>query len=97
MIKNVNLNDLETVFDAIRTELKYQNELPIRTDDEAKDVAGFATLARRYLRKLEDNWADNPGTLQPDGSIQVEKALHDLRKMAAIFVRAMVYNGVRSL
>jgi len=83
------------VMDAITDELKYQDALPRRTDDEAKDVPGFLTLARVYMRRCEDNWANNPGMMQPDGQVQVEEALHDLRKLAAIFVRAMIYNGVR--
>ena len=72
---------------ALVGELAYQDSLPRRTEDgEAKDPAAFATLARVYLRKLEDNWAMNEGN---------ELALHDLRKCAAIFVRAMIYCGVR--
>jgi hypothetical protein len=83
-------------FSAIKTELDYQDKLPIRTADEAQDVPGFLTLLRRYTRKVEDAWADNGGVEQPDGSVQVEEALHGLRKLAAIAVRAMIYNGVRS-
>lgn len=74
--------------DAIWTELQYQDNLPRRTDDEAKDCAGFATLGRRYLRHLEDHWADQPGPV-------VEDALNDMRKLAAIFARGMIYCGIR--
>ena len=80
---------------ALWSELQYQNTLPRRTKDEATDVPGFATLGRVYLRKLEDVWSSIAGEVQEDGSIQVPEALHGLRKITAIFVRAMIYNGVR--
>ena len=81
--------------EALWTEIEYQNNLARRTEAEdtadatreAHDVPGFLTLARRYERKIEDDWADNPAP--------VEDALHGLRKVAAIFVRSMVYCGVR--
>ena len=81
--------------EAIWSELSYQDSLPIRTSDEAQDVPGFLTLLRRYERKAEDAWADNPGSAQWDGQIQVEEALHALRKLSGICVRAMIYNGIR--
>ena|SRR5271163_1155829 len=81
--------------DAVWTELNYQDNLPRRTDDEAKDVPAFATLGRRYLRFLEDHWADQPGVPTGNGTYIVEDALNDLRKLSAIFVRGMIYNGVR--
>lgn len=87
--------EFDAACDALWTELQYQDNLQRRTDDEAKDVPGFVTLGRRYVRLLEDAWADNPGTVQDNGTVQVEEALNGLRKVAAIFVRAMVYNGVR--
>lgn len=76
----------DKVCDALWTEIQYQDNLARRTDDEAKDIPGFLTLARRYERKVEEHWADNPG---------VEKALHGLRKVAAIYVRSMMYCGIR--
>lgn len=77
---------------ALWTELQYQDRLPRRMADEAKDVPGFLTLLRVYVRKTEDYWAGRPGTGEP---AQVEKALHGMRKIATIAVRAMIYNGVR--
>jgi hypothetical protein len=71
---------------AVWSEIRYQNELDWRTEDEAKSPADFATLGHRYLRKLEDDWSDNAG---------IEKSLPNLRKLSAIFVRGMIYNGVR--
>lgn len=81
--------------EALWSEIDYQNTLPRRTDQEessdptgeASDVPGFLTLGRRYERKVEDEWAD---TKAP-----VEGALHGLRKIAAIYMRAMIYCGVR--
>lgn len=49
-------------------------------------MQGFATLGRVYLRKLEDEWAGSAGD---------EKALPHLRKLGAIFVRGMIYCGIR--
>lgn len=92
----VTQEDFDKACRAIWTELEYQNTLPIRTADEASDVPGFLTLLRRYLSKVENGWADNAGEVQEDGTIQVTEALHGLRKLAAIAVRAMLYNGVRS-
>lgn len=81
--------------EAVWTEFEYANALDIRTADEAKDVPGFLRQSQIYNDRCAVAWNDNAGTLQPDGAIQVEAALHGLRKLAAIAVRAMVYNGVR--
>jgi hypothetical protein len=81
---------------AVKGELEYQNSLARRTSDEAKDVPGFLTLLRRYLRKAEDVWADTPGELQKDGTTAVPEAEDCLRKIAAIAVRGMVYTHIRS-
>lgn len=81
--------------DAIYSEILYQDNLERRTDDEAKDVPGFLTLLRRYIRQTEDVWVENPGTEQEDGLVQVTAALDGLRKIAAIATRAMIYNGIR--
>jgi hypothetical protein len=86
----------DRVVEAVWSEIQYQNHLPRRTADEAKDCAGFATLGRAYLRKLEDNWYSKPGEVQPEGNVAVTDCLHDLRKLSAIFVRAMIYCGIRS-
>jgi hypothetical protein len=89
----VSRQEFEKVMEALWDEIEYQDKLSRRTDDEAKDIPGFATLGRRYLRKLEDAWADNPGVGTPS---QVPQAQHALRKLAAIFVRGMAYTGVRT-
>lgn len=88
--------DFDKAVEAIWTEIEYQNNLARRTEAEdttdatreAHDVPGFLTLARRYERKIEDDWADQPAP--------VEDALHGLRKVAAIFTRSMIYCGVRN-
>lgn len=97
---NIMRQDFDLACEAVWTELQYQDALPRRTEeDEAKDPASFATLGRRYLRKLEDNWADKPGEYVGDRNgkptYAVPDNLHDLRKLAAIFVRGMVYCGIR--
>jgi hypothetical protein len=71
--------------EAVWSEIEYQNNLPIRTEsDEAKDIPGFLTLGRRYLRSAEDKWSDNAG---------IGPSKPFLRKLAAIFIRAMIYVG----
>jgi len=92
MPRFVSKEEFDAATQAIWSELQYQDHLPRRTDDEAKEPAGFATLGRRYLRHLEDHWADQPGTDDPP---VVEDALNDLRKLAAIFIRGMIYCGIR--
>lgn len=99
MTRYITRQDFEKACDALWTEIQYQDALDRRTADEAKDPPGFATLGRRYLRKLEDDWADNPGTANlnvHEPPYVVEAALHDLRKLSAIFLRGMVYCGVRN-
>jgi hypothetical protein len=104
MKRYISRPEFDEACNALWTEIGYQNALPRRTDDEAKNPAGFATLGRRYLRKLEDDWADNPGTLNArrtiarfeEPEVVVESALHDLRKLSAIFLRGMIYCGIRN-
>ncbi|MBK1666588.1 hypothetical protein CKO28_00840 [Rhodovibrio sodomensis] len=61
--------------------------MPRRTDDEAKDIPGFLTLAGVYERDTAEAWARNPGP--------VEEAMHGMRKIAAIYVRGMIKTGIR--
>jgi hypothetical protein len=86
MSKTVTKAEFQAACDAVWTEIEYQNSLPRRTDDEAKEPAGFATLGRVYLSRLEAAWSDNVG---------IEESLPFLRKLAAIFIRGMIYCGVR--
>jgi len=84
--RTVTRAEFDEAAEAVWSEIEYQNNLPRRTDDEAKEPAGFFTLARVYLRRGEDAWSDNAGT---------EACLPSLRKVAAIVVRGMIYCGVR--
>ena len=86
MATTVTREQFDAACEAVWSEIEYQNSLPRRTDDEAKEPAGFFTLGRVYLRRGEDAWADNAGT---------ELCLPSLRKLAAIFVRGMIYCGIR--
>lgn len=92
MSRKITREEFLVATEALWTEIDYQNTLPRRTDDEAKDVPGFMTLVRRYMRHVEDDWADNPGVGDPP---QVESALHGLRKLTAILIRSMIYCGIR--
>jgi hypothetical protein len=87
MSKIVTKEEFKIACDAVWSEIEYQNNLPRRTDDEAKEPAGFATLGRVYLSRLEAAWSDNAGT---------EASLPFLRKLAAIFIRGMIYCGIRA-
>jgi hypothetical protein len=84
--RTVSRDEFDRVVEALWSEIEYQNSLPRRTEDEAQDVPGFCTLMRRYLRKVEDDWADNPGP--------VKAAEEGLRKLSAIALRGMVYTRI---
>lgn len=92
----VTQEQLAEAFHAIADETLYADNMPRRTADEAQDIPGFYTLLRVYLRAGEDTWSGTAGAEQHDGQVQVEEALHNMRKIAAIAIRAMIYNGVRT-
>lgn len=84
----VTREEFDRACEAVWTEIEYQNYLPRRTGrSEAMNPGAFAALGRVYLRRLEDAWADNAG----DGA-----AIPVLRKLAGIFIRSMVYCGIKS-
>lgn len=84
---NITRADFDEAVEAVWTEIEYQNNLLRRTENsEAKDPAGYGTLLRVYVRRLEEAWADNAGD---------EAALPFLRKVTAIGLRGMVYCGIR--
>lgn len=93
MPRFVTRDEFDQACEALWTEITYQNELPRRTDDEAKQIPSFCSLGRRYIDRCEKSWADEPADSE---SGQVETALHDMRKVAAIFIRGMIYCGIRS-
>jgi hypothetical protein len=84
--RTVSKDEFDRAVEALQTEIAYQDSLPRRTEDEAVDVPGFCTLMRRYLRKVEDDWSDNPGP--------VKAAEEGLRKLSAIALRGMVYTRI---
>lgn len=90
--KTITREEFDAACDALWSEIEYQNTLPIRTPDEAKDIPSFCTLGRAYLRKVEDAWATQPANEETG---VVEDAAHGCRKLAAIFLRAMMYSGIR--
>lgn len=75
-----------TVIDAINGELKYQATLPEqgRSDSLDHGVEGRLLTLDVYTRKAIEAWVENPGT---------DEALHGLRKVAAIAVRALEQYG----
>ena len=95
MAKRVSKEEFMEAAEAVWSEIEYQNSLPRRTDDEAKDIPGFCTMLRIYTQRCENDWADQPGQEQLNGQVQVPDSLNGLRKIAAIAIRAMIYNGVR--
>lgn len=74
----------EEVYKAIDGERKFQNELWPSSDKLS--TTGEITLLRKYLTDFEHHYADEgdaPGLDAPT------KCYHDIRKMAAILIRAM--------
>jgi hypothetical protein len=75
--------EIDKVFDAIRSERVFQEKMWPKST--ALSVAGEMTLLRDYIRQFDKHYQednDGPHDVPP-------KCLHDLRKMAAILVRAM--------
>lgn len=92
--------EFDAACEAVWSEIEYQNTLDRRTDDEAKSVPSFCAMGRLYIDRTVADWADNPGVaIKVPGKVgvpvQVPKALDGLRKVAAIFLRGMIYCGVR--
>lgn len=74
------------VIRAINDELHYQSTLTNqdRADNIDHGVEGRLVTLAVYTRKAEEAWVNNPGE---------EKALHELRKVAAIAIRALEQYG----
>jgi hypothetical protein len=90
--RTITREEFDVAMEAVWAELQYQNQLDRRTSDEAKSVPGFTTLGRHYLAKTEEAWVSQ-AAIETTG--QVEEALEGLRKLAGIFVRGMIYCGIR--
>lgn len=95
MPRNVTADEFDLACCAVWTELQYQNNLELRTNDEAIKVPGFCVLLRQYLDQCEKDWVFNSATEQPDGQFQCDSSLQGLRKIAGIAMRGMIYNGIR--
>ena len=70
----------------LNDELRYQNRMSgtPRADSQDDGVAGQVLVLQTYARKANDAWVNNAGNVQ---------ALHELRKCAAIAIRALVRFG----
>ena len=71
---------------AINEELDYTSSLVEvgRSDDRDYGLPGQLLTLQTYARKAIDAWVENPGN---------DKALHEVRKCAAIACRALVREG----
>lgn len=84
---HVKRDEFDRACEALWGEIEYQNHLPRRTNDsEATDVPGFLTLGQVYHDKTMVDWSAHVGD---------ERALQGLRKLAAIYLRSMIYCGIR--
>ena len=92
MGKCVTRGEFEEAMEAVWSEIQYQNSLPRRTDDEAKSIPSFCKMGEIYSDRAAVAWNDQQAD---EESGQVEDALHAVRKCAAIYLRGMVYCGVR--
>lgn len=73
------------VYGAIDRERDYQNSLsPMRTNEPVHSVGDELTMLATYLRKAQDAYTSTPG---------VDAAMHEIRKVAALAVRAMENHG----
>lgn len=85
--RQVTREEFDRAVEALWSEIQYQNNLSRRTDQaEAKEAPSYLTLGQVYLNKAGEDWAMQAGD---------EAALHGLRKLATIFLRGMIYCGVR--
>lgn len=85
--RQVTRKEFEEAMEAVWSEIEYQNSLPRRTEEaEAQEPPAFLTLGNVYNTKTAEDWAMQAGD---------EPALHGLRKLAGIYLRGMVYCGVR--
>jgi len=78
----------QEVFDVVDSEREFQEQLWPRSTNLS--VTGEMTLLRDYVRAFDKHYQEEDDA--PDSDVP-EKCLHDLRKMAAILVRAMENHG----
>jgi len=80
--------NIDYVFDSVRSEREYQKQ--VWPNSKKISVLGEITLLRSYLRQFEDHYQELDDAARMDVP---EPCLHDLRKMAAILIRAMENHG----
>lgn len=76
------------VYKAIDGERDYQDEVWPRS--EGLSITGEFVLLKKYMRDFETHYAEEGDDAEFDAP---SVCLHDLRKIAAIVVRAMENNG----
>ncbi len=81
--QNLNLSRA-AVYTQISAERAYQND---DVNEEIMSVGDELTLLRAYLREAEDKYKEC------FGDAHEEPAMHSIRKLAAICVRAMEHHG----
>jgi len=74
----------DEIIDALNEELEYVSKLNDmgRADQEDYGVEGQLITLSTYSRKALDAWTNNAGS---------EAALHELRKVAAIAIRGLLF------
>jgi phosphopantothenate synthetase len=74
------------VIEALNEELEYTETLQAQGRADANDygVSGQLTTLATYFRRAQDAWTMNPGN---------EPCLDELRKVAAIAIRALIRHG----
>lgn len=87
--QHINLEKEKELLEALQSELDYQYRIADPNDNSRADsndngLAGQIVTMSTYVRKAEDAWTLNPGN---------EAALNEIRKIAAICIRAMVQYG----
>ena len=85
-MKKTELRLTPEVIDAINEELAYTETLQAqgRADREDYGVEGQLLTLSTYTRRAVDAWVNNAGP---------EQAKHELRKVAAIAIRALIRHG----
>lgn len=85
-MNNISLRLTPEVILALDEELAYISRLQEMGRADAVDygVPGQIVTLATYVRKAQDVWVNNAGELQ---------SLHELRKVAAIAIRALLQHG----
>ena len=86
-MKQLGIQLTPEVIDAINGELRYTESLQDlgRADGEDYGIAGQLVVLSTYTRRAIDAWSNNKGE---------DKTREELRKVAAIALRALIQSGV---